>query len=503
MVACGFLTLKGNMTQPNPSDSRLPPSLRNWISLTGLLLSIAGLFAFLLLVALDYFAKDESPYLGILTYLVAPGLFVAGLSVIFVGFLLQRRQMARATPGTMPPVLTVDLSRPRDRRALFFFLCGSSVVLLITSVASYQTYHVTKTAIFCGQACHTVMEPQYVTYQNSPHAQVECTACHVGPGAISTVKAKFNGLHQVYSTLLNKVERPIDAHGKLKIDQRTCEQCHWPRRYAGNLDRTFNHVLDDTNNTPYSVRLLLKVGGADPTHGPVGGIHWHMNVANKVEYIATDILKQKIPWIRLTDIHGKVTEFRSSSFKDDPAKYAIQTMDCMDCHNRPAHHFRTPTDAVDLAISAGNISDKLPAIKRASVLALTANYKSRDEAMEKIASSLRAKFPNRGDVEATITEVQRIYNCYFFPEMKTDWQLYPNNIGHKDWPGCFRCHDNEHVSADGKKIDGSNCNSCHLIVAEGRGSDLEMLSSKGLKFKHPEEGWEDLRCFDCHNGRVD
>jgi len=245
------------------------------------------------------------------------------------------------------------------------------------------------------------------------------------------------------------------------------------------------------------------VGGGDPTHGPVGGIHWHMNVGNKVEYVATDPLKQRIPWIRFTDAKGVVTEYRAKGFQDDPAKHTLHTMDCMDCHNRPAHQFRAPNDAVDLAIALGRISTNLPAIKRAAVLALTADYRTEAEAVDKIAGVLRGKYGARPELPATIEAVQAIYRQNFFAEMKTDWRTHPNNIGHKDWPGCFRCHDNEHATADGKeKISNTGCNSCHTIVAEGKTTQLTEFNAAGAEFKHPEEGWDSMNCFDCHNGTM-
>jgi len=414
---------------------------------------------------------------------------VLGLGLMVAGRLIQRWQAAKATPGSPPLTrFTIDLSRGRDQKLLAVFLLASLFFLLVTAIGSYETYHVTKSTQFCGQACHTVMEPHYVAYQNSPHAQVECTVCHVAPGAEGFVKAKFNGVHQVYATLLDKLERPIAAHDKINIDQKRCEQCHWPKKFVGNLDHTYSHFLDYETNSPYSVRLLLNVGGGDPTHGPVGGIHWHMNIANKVEYIATDPLRQQIPWVRLTDEKGVVIEYRVPDFKDDPSKHTIRTTDCMDCHNRPAHSFRAPNDAVDMVMSLGAISTNLPKARRTAVLALTQPYATKEEAFEKIGAALRAKYPNHPDAEAAIGAVKSIYAKNFFRAMKTEWKLYPNNIGHKDWAGCFRCHDNEHVTADGaKRINHNNCNSCHVILAEGSGPALQPLNPQGLKFKHPEE----------------
>ena len=209
------------------------------------------------------------------------------------------------------PVLQIDLSRPRDRRFLGFFLAGSALFLLVCAELSYHTYHYTESTQFCGQACHTVMKPELVTYYHGPHARVACAECHIGPGATWFVKSKLSGTYQVYAVAFNKYPRPMPTPIKnLRPAQETCEQCHWPKKFVGNLDRTYHYFLGDETNTPFTVRLMLKVGGGDPTHGPVGGIHWHMNVGNKIEYIATDDARQKIPWVRMTDRQGVVTEFR-------------------------------------------------------------------------------------------------------------------------------------------------------------------------------------------------
>ena len=493
----------------NSTDATQPPakflSLRNWISFAGGIIALASLFSFLLLFTLDYFSKEESPYLGILTYLIAPGFLMLGLVLAVVGRLIQRRKLARSTmaEAAMPPFI-IDFNSARDRRRFGIFLVVSLGFFLISAIGSYQTYHVTKSVQFCGQACHDVMQPQYVAYQNSPHARVGCTECHVAPGAAGFVKAKVGGLHQVYTAIFKKYPCPIKGEGRTRINQQTCEQCHWPKRYIGNLDRTYTHFLSDETNTPYSVRLVLKVGGGDPTHGPVGGIHWHMNVANKVEYIATDVSHQKIPWVRLTDAQGKVTEFRTAEFKDGPARHTIRTMDCMDCHNRPAHHFRAPNDSVDVAMANGRIDPTIPGIRKAAVLALTGATETQEEGLTKIASTLKSKYPNQRGIDQTIASVQEIYRLNFFPEMKTTWKVHPNNIGHKDWPGCFRCHDGNHVSADRQlKIKAGDCQACHIILAEGRGDELKQLFPDGKEFKHPEPDWNVLNCYDCHNGTIE
>jgi len=489
--------------EPSTDPSERPPFFKNWLSLAGAVIVAGSVFSFVLLMVLDLFAPRQNPYVGILTWVIAPAFFILGSSLIVLGWLLSRRQLVHGQKGARLPKLVIDLTNLKHRRYLAVAVGGAAMFLLVSAIGSYQTYRVTSSVQFCGQACHQSMEPQFVAYQHSPHAKIECTECHIGSGAANFIKAKFNGVHQLYASAFNDYHRPIRISGKIDINQKTCEQCHWPERYVGNLERSYNHFLMEETNTPFSVRLLLKVGGADATHGPPGGIHWHMNLANKVEYVAIDDLKQDIPWVRITDSQGKATEFRRPDFTNGLAGQTIHRMDCRDCHNRPAHQFRAPDDAVDLAMSLGQISTKLPYIKKEALVALTAEASTKKEGLDKIAASLRKAYTNASDLDSTIAAVQAIYRQNFFPEMKTDWRTHPNNIGHKDWPGCFRCHDGKHKSADGKRTLGaSDCNSCHTILAQGSGEELTKLSATGHTFFHIDSPNEDFTCNTCHTGAL-
>lgn len=489
------------------SDSQTPGRQRffglfkNWTSLVGAVIILGSIFAFILLFVIDLMAHSMNPYVGILTYLVAPGFTALGFAILVAGMLWRR--FGRGKAGETLPTIQIDLSRPRDRKILTFFLGGSVLFLLATAVLSYQTYHFTESVVFCGQACHVVMEPERVTYLRGPHARVACVECHIGPGAGWFVKSKLSGLYQVYATALDKYPRPIPTPiENLRPAKDTCEQCHWPAKFVGNLDRTYEYFLADETNTPYTVRMTMNVGGADPAHGPVTGIHWHVNPGNRVEYIATDELRNTIPWVRMTSADGKVTEFRAPDFTDDISGHEIRTMDCMDCHNRPAHRYEAPSDAVNSAIALGRIDRALPNVKAKAIEVLTAEYATADEAMAQIASAMGEEYPNDPRGKAAIEAVQQIYRNNFFPAMKASWKVYPDHIGHRDWPGCFRCHDGTHVAADGKtKIKANDCNACHTILTQGAGAELKMLTPEGQEFKHPGGDYEGL-CNDCHDGTM-
>jgi len=477
-----------------------PSSFRNWISFVGVVVGIGGLFSFLLLFTLDAIAKFSNPYVSILTYMVVPGFLIGGIVLLFIGAWRERRRRAH---GVGPTSLQIDLNRPRDRRVMVTFIAGSLVFLLLSAVGSYNAFNFTESVTFCGETCHKVMKPEKVTHDHGPHARVACVECHVGKGVSWFVKSKISGSYQLFSVAFNKYPTPIGTPIKnLRPARDTCEECHWPQSFVGNLDRTFNYFQSDASNSPYSVRLLLKIGGSDPSRGPVGGIHWHNLPGNKVEYYAADNARQKIPWVRVTDATGKVTVFKTKNFTNDVSRLELRTMDCMDCHTRPSHRYLSPEKAVNQAMALNKIDATIPWIKTNAMFVLTRPYKSDEEAKNGIAAALAMKYPNDSRIQQATVAVQEIYADNFFPEMKASWISYPDNVGHMIWPGCFRCHDGQHKTEDKKlTIKANDCNTCHTILAQGAGEELNKLAPAGQKFIHPGGDLDDNpTCTDCHNG---
>lgn len=486
----------------NPENTPAPKTrlslFRNWISFIGAVVGLGALFSFLLLFTLDAISKFSNPYVSLLTYMVVPAFLISGIALGFLGAWLERRRRAR---GTGPTSLQIDLSKPRDRRVLVTFIAGSVAFLLLSAIGSYNAFNFTESVTFCGETCHSVMKPEKVTHDHGPHARVACVECHVGKGVSWFVKSKISGSYQLYSVAFKKYPRPIGTPIKnLRPARDTCEECHWPQSFVGNLDRTFNYFQSDASNSPYSIRLLLKIGGSDPKRGPVGGIHWHNLPGNKVEYVATDDARQKIPWVRVTDASGAVTVFKTKNFTNDVAKMEMRTMDCMDCHNRPSHRYLSPEKALNQAMALNRIDPSIPWIKTNAMYVLTGKYETEAEATNAIAKVLTTKYPGDARVAAAVPVVQQIYAENFFPEMKANWASYPDNVGHMIFPGCFRCHDGQHKTEDRKTtIKANDCNTCHTILAQGAGTELDKLAPAGQKFNHPG-GDYDGSCIDCHNG---
>ena len=475
---------------------KTPTLFRNYISFAGAAIVVAMLSSILLLFLIEVTGAADNPYLGILTYVVLPGILIFGLLVILAGMLFERRRRRRFAPSEITSYPVLDLNDPRRRRAFFIFLTLSFLFISVSAFGSYRAYEHSESVAFCGTTCHTVMKPEFIAFQASPHARLRCVDCHVGGGAEWYLRSKFSGVRQLYKVAFNKYSRPIETpvHNMRPANQ-TCAQCHWPEKFYGDQLKVFNRYTYDEGNTLRQTRMLVKVGGGNPDTGAASGIHWHMNLTNEITFVATDKQRQVIPWIQVKDKQGNITEYRDQNRPLSPEQIANASkrrMDCIDCHNRPAHIYVPPDAAVDDALAAGKLDATLPYIKRQAVEVLNKPYASNDEALNAIASDLEGFYrANYGDVYArkgdsvkgAISEVQRIYQTYFFPEMKTDWRTHPNNIGHFYSQGCFRCHDGEHKSNTGKII-GNDCNTCHTILDQSAAL-LAPAAGQTPNFRHP------------------
>jgi len=488
--------------------------LRNPISLAGVALAIVGLANIFLFFLIDQIAVRPSPYIGILAYMVSPAFLVLGLLIMLAGMLLERKK--KVAPTAFYP--RIDLNDPTQRGAVFSFVTFLIVFAVVSAAGSYKAYEFTESVSFCGQLCHTVMSPEYTAYQLSPHARVACADCHVGPGATWFVKSKLSGSRQVFATVFHTFPRPIPTPvANLRPAQETCEQCHWPKKFYGGQLKVFSHFANDEKNTLRQIRMIIKTGGGDPTTGAPEGIHWHMNIGNKIEYVAADEKRQVIPYIHVEDLQGRVTEYyaKDSTLSKDQIKNQIakgntHRMDCVDCHNRPTHIYVSPDLSVDQSLLAHRIDNSLPFIKQEAVTVLTGTYNTDDAAMQGIAGGIQdfyeKKYPDIAkskqlEIRNAVAEVQQIFKRTTFPEMKLNWLTHPNNLGHFYSPGCFRCHDGQHVSADGRVI-SRDCDQCHTVLSQTEGATTLAATLPTTHFQHPVDIGDltQVNCADCHTG---
>lgn len=464
---------------------------QNTLSLVGVVLTTSAAITLIAFWIYDFvLAGPPHPYVGILLFLILPALFLLGLLLIPLGILLHRQRLRDASelPTIYPEV---DFKVPMVRSSLMFIGLATLLNVLIFTFASYKGVSYMDSTTFCGQTCHAVMQPEFSAYQNSSHQRVNCVECHIGPGAGWFVRSKLSGLRQVYAVTFKTYSRPIPAPVKyLRPAREICEQCHWPQRFSGDKFLVKTSYQEDEKNTQLTTALLMKIGGRVST-GSVGIHGRHLDEGSRIHYISIDEKRQVIPVVYYTDDKGKTVEFVSPEIKatkEQLEKSEKRAMDCIDCHNRPTHAFELPENAVDTRMARDLVSPELPFIKKKAVELLKAGYPDRDTAQKRIVEGVtnyyRTSYPEiyntkRGLVEQSADNVAKIYLRNIFPEMKVTWGVHPNNIGHNDSPGCFRCHDGSHTSADGQTI-SNDCTACHNLLAVQE-ENPKILSDLGLK----------------------
>ncbi len=472
-----------------------------------------GLILFLIL--LETMTGSPKPYMGVIAFVILPAIMIIGIAIAVVGIIREHRLERAGKPhGLHLP--QIDLNKPSHRRAFMLFGGGTILLLLFSAFGSFKAYEHTDSDQFCGQTCHTVMEPEFTAYQYSPHARVGCVKCHIGPGADWFVRSKISGSYQLYAVTFNKFPRPIPTPiENLRPAQETCEQCHWPKHFYSEKQHVNTYFVSDEQNTKWTLNLLMKIGGGNIEAGPTSGIHWHMNIEHEVTYAALDAQRQVIPWVRSRTPDGKETIYRNKEIEvnEESLKTASnRRMDCIDCHNRPTHIFHPGARSVNHVMSLGWIDPKLPNVKSTAVGALENSYSTKQAAQDSIKLVIeeyyKTNYPEiaqskKASIERTVAEVQKIYSRSYFPEMQVNWKKYPDNLGHMYYPGCFRCHDGKHVSESGKVL-SRDCNTCHTILAQQFERDTLRLSLGGVDYKHPVDigdAWKETNCSDCHNSK--
>jgi nitrate/TMAO reductase-like tetraheme cytochrome c subunit len=449
----------------------LPAGFRHPLALFGAILASAMAVLFVVLALLEAFRFVHSPYFGLLLFVAVPAAFIVGLLLIPFGLRLEARRRRRSPDAPPADWPVFDLRIQHQRRLIAVVMLLTIVNLVLLSMASYGAVHYMETAQFCGQVCHTTMEPQFAAHRSGPHARVSCVACHVGPGVSAAVESKMAGTRQLWQIATNNVPKPVPSPvHSMRPARETCEQCHWSEQFHGDEVKAIREYAEDEKNTETVTPLTVYVGGGSAKLGVGTGIHWHMNLDNQIDYVTLDAKRETIPYVSLRDRNGTTREYVVDGMTPEQlAKGERRRMDCMDCHNRPAHTFEfTPERAVNNAMAERRIPPELPFVRREALAAVTAEYPDRAAALEAIATRLRTHYGSGsgGDpklVERAILGVQDVWARNVFPSMNVKWGTYPNHIGHLDTPGCFRCHDDEHKSKDGRVI-RQDCTLCHNEV---------------------------------------
>jgi nitrate/TMAO reductase-like tetraheme cytochrome c subunit len=495
---------------------KLPKTLDNPISIFGGIMATVSMTIILTLLFYSLVFDSGGPYTGLVMFIFAPSFLILGLILVPLGAYLRARRNRKTGREGRQKWRVLDLNVKKHRVALLTFLFLSLFMVVISAIGSYEAFHFTESDEFCGKTCHTVMEPEFTTYQTSSHSRVGCVQCHVGTGASSYVKSKISGLYQVYSILAKKYPQPIETPvHSLRPARETCEQCHWPQKFYPNQLVKERHYLADSSNTEWDINLRLLVGSDNEYRGLEEGIHWHINPNVKIDYIAETEEREVLPWVRYINLEtGDTIIYTDSEYPPDEellAEGEMREMDCIDCHNRPSHVYLTPQDFTNKQISLDNIPKSLPYIKQIAMEVLFSEYfTNKDTALIVIRNRIESFYQDEHPelyasqkdlIDKAIEGVLAGFTANVFPYMQASWDAYPDHIGHKVFDGCFRCHNDRHTSEAGRVI-SMDCNLCHTILQQGTPGNYETaLFNESLEFQHPVKlkgGWQGSLCSECH-----
>ena len=375
------------------------------------------------------------------------------------------------------------------RRALLLavvFLVG----FLIFGVIAIQVWEYSNSFGFCTNVCHAVHPEEPAAFSDSYHASVKCTECHMGrTGTIRGIILKAGHFRHLPEVMFKNYTRPLKSE-TMRPANESCEKCHYPPAFHGDRVMIVRHYEPDETNTEQDTYLILKTGGGQRSQGLGFGIHWH--IENPISYIATDDQKQQIRWVQATLPDGRIVEYNDVTnplTAEEIATLPRKTMDCVDCHNRAGHPFSSPEKLVDDAITQGWLSKDLPFAKQEIVTLLSADYPNQTAAMQavgQIEAQYKAKYPQVAEkydteIKQAAVVAKDLLGRLVFEQPGVTWRSFPDNVGHSDFPGCFRCHDGKHLAADGTSI-RLHCNICHgvpeMVAADARAPQLPVTTAK-------------------------
>lgn len=448
----------------------------NRIAQAGTILVSSSFISFIIFEIARLTGILTNAYVGLITYLLFPSLFIIGLILIPIGWIKYRRSRGLTNRKLFNERFRSDETRPdvTGSKVWRLLLILTLVNILFMVGASTRMLHFMDEPVFCGTACHSVMNPEWVTYQVSPHARVKCVECHVGQGVGALVDSKLNGIWQMISITFNLYEKPIPTPvHQLRPARETCEKCHWPDKFYGQRIKNIVRHKYDEGSTPLYTTLSLKIDTGIP--GKRKGIHWHVAGENQVRYASVNDQREDILWVELRQYGGGYKRYTNERLAGiGSGQDEVRIMDCVDCHNRATHIYEQPAPAVDGRIESGLIDGSLPFIAREAHSVITSGVSDSVMALDVIENGIRSfyerRYPemaasNSKTIDTAAAVLQSVYLRNIHPGMNITWGSYPSHIGHKgESRGCFRCHNSALTDSDGNHI-SHGCTTCHSILA--------------------------------------
>jgi len=470
----------------------------NRIGQAGVVLTTSSFTAFIIFEFLRLIGVLNSAYIGLVLYLLLPTLFLIGIVLIPIAWIIFKKKRGKTTEELLSERFGEEYSQKSVYGSKIFItsMVFTLIAIIFISIAGYRTLSFMEQPRFCGTACHSVMGPEWATYQKSPHSKVKCVQCHVGEGVEALIESKMSGLRQMILASVNAYSKPVPTPvHQLRPSRETCEKCHWPEKFYGNRLKIIKRYGYDKSSTPTYNTLSLKIDTGNKTGK--SGIHWHIGTNSEVRYTSVGDLRREMIRIDVKQSNGSYKHFYNKRLTDKSSlvkKEDMRVMDCVDCHNRATHIYEEPTFAVDDRMSRGLVDTSLPFIKREMVAAITKNYNNRAAGFKGIETHLKNFYSinfsketlgKQKSIDEAISVAKEIYGRNIHPYMKVDWGTYPNHLGHRQGEGCFRCHNENMVDDTGKHIP-YDCTMCHSILSNGEKKafkylEKEIKSSKSSK----------------------
>ena len=256
-------------------------SRNNWISLVGVVVVTTATVFWLFLLPTTMRGEVHNPYNGILAFLLLPASVLPGPDSDSAGHLLAAKPAERSSglyPASFPPI---NMRNLEFRRLVTFVGVTTFANIVIASQLAYGAVSYMETRSFCGQTCHTVMQPEFTAYQSSPHSRVECVQCHIGPGESWFVRSKMSGIRQVFAVMFHTYETPIPT----PVEKPASRARNLRKPATGRRNTAKTGCASSTNTATMSIIpltktvLLMKIGGGNKGIG-IHGTHLGAGIAH-------------------------------------------------------------------------------------------------------------------------------------------------------------------------------------------------------------------------------
>jgi hypothetical protein len=405
--------------------------------------------------------------------------------------------------------------------ATLFVLGGLALALL--AAGGIVAWEFSNSNQFCATMCHSVHPEETRAHGTAAHARVNCVECHMGRlSTLHMMALKPTHAKELWGMIVG-YERPLTS-STLRPSRDHCEGCHWPSAEHHDSIAIKKRYDTDAKSSETTYRLVLHTGMGTIRDATAKGIHWH--IENEVQFIATDPQRRNIPWVQVKGADGKLVTYVDAEAKLSDAelkKFEPRRMECYDCHNAVGHPLRNPADLVDEAIADGRIDRSLPNAKKRAVALieqatkLVGPHKEMGPKVEKLIAESAPKGEMKPEMQEKEKKFQAVMKQILvdstFSHEGLSWASFPNHAGHKDTPGCFRCHDGKHVNEKGEAI-RLQCTLCHnlpQVDREGKRLTVASTVSAGLtppptheepNFMHDHRTKLDDTCTMCH-GKIE